>query len=66
MANNVTVSLDNRYICTSPSTDYRIHELTMLFLKDKTFESTKELAKQYIDASKSINLELNEYRKASR
>ena len=66
MPNNVSVSLDNRYLYFSPSTDYKIHDLTMLFLKDKTFESTKDLAKQYIDISKALNLEITEYRKSSK
>lgn len=66
MSNHVTVSLDNRYLYSSPSTDYKIHDLTMLFLKDKTFESTKDLAKQYVDISKSLNLEITEYRKSSK
>lgn len=66
MRDNVNVSIGNRYLYISPSTDYKIHELTMLLLKDKTFESTKDLAKQYIDISKSLNLEMTEYRKSSK
>lgn len=66
MNNNVTVSLDNRYIYISPSNDYKIHDLTMLFLKNKSFESPEDLAKQYIDISKALNLEITEYRKSSK
>lgn len=66
MSDKLLVELENRHLCFSPSPDYKIHDLTMLFLKDKTFESTKDLAKQYIDISKALNLEITEYRKSSK
>ena len=66
MPDKLLVEVGNRNLCISPSPDYKIHDLTMLFLKDKTFESTKDLAKQYTDISKALNLEINEYRKSSK
>lgn len=64
MSNEVKVDISNRNISLSPSSNFKIHDLTMLFLKDKTFKDVKELAKIYTDTSNSLNEELNQYRKS--
>ena len=63
MDNNVKVSGS---ISTTLSSSHKIHDLAILYLRnqDLTGITIDELAKKYIDATNSLNVSLNDYRKS--
>ena len=55
----------NGSVSCNPSTNQKIHDLTMLYLRnqDLTNISIDSLAKIYIDTTNELNSSLNNYRK---
>lgn len=56
----------NGSVSCNPSTNFKIHDLTMLYLQNQNLTniSIDELAKTYIDTTIKLNSSLNNYRKS--